>query len=122
MSPKVKTKKAGLHLGEVAIDTGTLVLSDPVNVEELMGGLEDGDAMLVEEMRDKTQMCAALTVPTGMGDGLYPVVGVMEDYGYAFGERLGEISVIFSNPFRGTGCQEPFPHPFTEKCMKGNAK
>ncbi len=77
-------------LGSVTIDTGTLLLIDPVH-----GGADVGT--LAESQHAQVPVpggnFSAVLVGTGMGDGRYPVEGRYADC--PFGRRIAEIRVRF---------------------------
>ena len=96
------------RIGEVPVDTGRLVLVDPMNVDDV-GRHEDELAARYEEMEEteasvppvmtyelvtnENRVAVALVLHTGLGDGLYPVEARFEE---AEGSvRIAEIRVRF---------------------------
>ncbi|MGO9274292.1 MAG: hypothetical protein ACLQOO_29330, partial [Terriglobia bacterium] len=55
---------------------------------------------------------------TGLCDGIYPVIAEVGGYG----GRIERVHIEFTNPFRGRGCQEPFPHPWRDSCQEGKTE
>jgi len=75
-------------LGAVTIDTGRLLLVDPVHQGRVDAGADDGQITI------PGGDLSAVQVPTGIGDGRYQVEGrVIESP--VFGQRLAEIRVRF---------------------------
>ena len=35
---------------------------------------------------------------------------------------IERVQVEFTNPFRGKGCQETFPHPWRHSCLEGKTE
>jgi hypothetical protein len=77
-------------LGSVTIDTGTLLLIDPVHGGVDVGKLGESDHAQVPVPGGDF---SAVLVGTGMGDGRYPVEGRFADC--PFGRRVAEIRVRF---------------------------
>jgi hypothetical protein len=81
-------------LGEVAIESGRLVLMDPGDEDALDRALEDGPDGLVSPLIGlPAEVPVGLVVAPGMGDGLYPVEGrveIVEDR-----PRVAELRVRF---------------------------
>jgi hypothetical protein len=92
------------RIGEVPVDTGRLVLVDPMNIDEvshhedeLVHELEDEDSdpafMTYELVTNEIGVAVALVLATGLGDGLYPVEARFE--GAEGTVRIAEIRVRF---------------------------
>jgi hypothetical protein len=79
-------------LGSVTIDSGRLLLLDPVHQGRVEMGAEDGQIAI------PGGDLSAVQVPTGIGDGRYWVDGRFID-SPIFGERLAEIRVRFLDEF-----------------------
>jgi hypothetical protein len=83
-------------IGDLSIDTGTLLLCDPCNVE---GGTEWVYEKMLKGERfaarvDKHGVTVALAVLTGIGDGCYRTVVRYED-SPVFGRRIAEVKIQF---------------------------
>ena len=85
VEPTYRTEK----IGEVEIDTGTLVISDPCNI----GGLEldfenlgTTQQLLGEPYKNGKERKVAILSTTGLGDGRYPVFAEIVDG--EMGERV----------------------------------
>lgn len=99
------------QIGQVPIDTGRIVLVDPVNVEdvarhedELVARHEaeeeteaEAPVMSYELVTNEHGVAVALLVQTGLGDGIYPVEARFEEAGGSL--RVAEVRIRF------------FPHP-----------
>lgn len=79
-------------LGAVTIDSGRLLLLDPVHQGRVGHSAQDGQIAL------SGGDYSAVQVPTGIGDGRYRVEGRVLD-SPIFGERLAEIRVRFLDEF-----------------------
>jgi hypothetical protein len=75
-------------IGYVTIDTGQLVLIDPIHTESVTPGLSEEEIAVGEHG-------TAVVVSTGMGDGNYLVEGRYLPESFPFGPRLAEIRVRF---------------------------
>ena len=88
------------RIGDVPVDTGRLVLVDPMNLDDVShheDELEDEDSdpafMTYELVTNEHGVAVALVLSTGLGDGLYPVEARFEE---AEGSvRIAEIRVRF---------------------------
>src|SRR5215468_7792666 len=76
------------HLGYVTIDTARLLLVDPTHV----GGV-DANNVEAKQIGIPGGDFSAVVVPTGLGDGRYPVEGRYADT--VFGRRLAEVCIRF---------------------------
>jgi hypothetical protein len=76
------------HLGFVTIDTARLLLVDPMHVDGV-----DANDVEGKQIDIPGGDFSAVVVPTGMGDGRYPVEGRYDDC--AFGRRLAEVRIRF---------------------------
>lgn len=132
----MKKRLENLHIGDIAIDGGRLVMADPCRVEEVMRQLLKRDEKVdhnqaaidgtdVVNFRkafsSKLNMGIGVLLPTGLGDGIYPVFANYETT-KDFGRRITQITIVFSNPFRGRGCRNTKPHKIVEQCMYGSLK
>jgi hypothetical protein len=75
-------------LGYVTIDTARLLLVDPMHV----GGV-DANTVEAKQIGIPGGDFSAVVVPTGLGDGRYPVEGRYADS--VFGRRLAEVRIRF---------------------------
>lgn len=81
-----------VHLGEVAVDSGTLMITDPC-----YAGLATGNWM--DEVRD-ISTSPTMSVPfregvafmSGLGDGIYDVEAVMGDV-HGWGDRIKQVII-----------------------------
>jgi hypothetical protein len=76
--------------GSVTVDSGTLLLIDPIHGDADFGELSDSEHAQVPIIGGDF---SAVLVSTGMGDGRYPVEGRFVDC--PFGRRVAEIRVRF---------------------------
>jgi hypothetical protein len=94
------------RIGEVPVDTGRLVLVDPMNLEdvshhedEVFRRLEDSDSdsdsafMTYELVANEPGVAVALVFSTGLGDGLYPVEARFEEAEGTM--RIAEVRIRF---------------------------
>jgi hypothetical protein len=94
------------RIGEVPVDTGRLVLVDPMNVDdvshhedEVHRRFEDEDedehsaSMTYELLANEHDVAVALVLSTGLGDGVYPVEARFEEAEGTM--RIVEIRVRF---------------------------
>jgi len=120
-----------VHIGDFKVDTGTAVIGDPCHLD--LGSLPGGDTpeegldSLVESWfdlpdcpRDENGTGTQVRL-TRLCDGVYPVIAEISDYG-GLGGRIERVQVEFTNPFRGKGCQEAFPHPWRDSCLEGKTE
>jgi hypothetical protein len=111
-----------VHIGDIMIDTGTLIMADPCRIDEMA---EAWNESLTNENGPETicprqnGMGFGVALPTGLGDGIYPVYAAYETTA-AFGRRISHIHIEFTNPLRGTGCSKEFPHKAEEICSFGS--
>jgi hypothetical protein len=97
------------RIGDVPVDTGRLVLLDPMNVDEVahyeaheeVGAIEP---MTYELITNEHEIAVALILDVGLGDGVYPVEARFEDVAGA--ARIAEIRVRFL-PHPVIGCELP---------------
>jgi hypothetical protein len=87
------------QIGEIPVDTGRLVLVDPMNLDDVIdhvGEVIDHEvpkSMTYELVTNDYGVAVALVFSTGLGDGLYPVDARFEE---AEGSvRIAEIRVRF---------------------------
>jgi hypothetical protein len=66
-------------IGQLGIDTGRLLIADPAYVNEPRTTSDYSDAVLERASVESTSFDLALVIPTGMGDGVYPVEIKEED-------------------------------------------
>jgi hypothetical protein len=87
------------QIGEVPVDTGRLVLVDPMNLddashrEDEVLDQEAPQSMTYELVTNEHGVAVALLFSTGLGDGLYPVEARFEEV--AGSVRIAEIRVRF---------------------------
>ena len=94
------------RIGDVPVDTGRLVLVDPMNLDDvsqheevLARHLEDEDSdseptsMTYELVTNEIGVAVAMVLSTGLGDGVYPVEARFEEAAGAI--RIAEIRVRF---------------------------
>jgi hypothetical protein len=92
------------RISEVPVDTGRLVLVDPMNVDdvshhedEVHRRFEDEDehsaSMTYELLTNEHDVAVALVLSTGLGDGVYPVEARFEEAEGTM--RIAEIRVRF---------------------------
>jgi hypothetical protein len=102
-------------IGEVCIDSATLVLCDPirgeaaehwwmdrarkVGVGELDANQEAADGIDTWQLTDDRDISIGVALTTGLGDGVYPVEARYED-DETFGRRVAEVRIKF------------LPHPY----------
>jgi hypothetical protein len=94
-------------IGEVSVDTATLVIADPCRlgaqgwdyVERSPNQLPE-DSLVVDKHPDPDPSHEAVVVPTGLGDGIYPVFANYVDCG-EWGERIMSITIDFTPPHYG---------------------
>jgi len=79
-------------LGRIAIDTATLVLSDPVNYDKMAENALSGKTGRFGKLKGIPLGCLGLSVMTGYGDGLYPVYATVEE------GRIDELTIDFRLP------------------------
>jgi hypothetical protein len=82
-------------IGQVPIDTGRLVLVDPMNADDVTRHEEDGDpsTLTYELVTNDLGVAVALMLSTGLGDGLYPVEACFE--GAEGAMRIAEVRIRF---------------------------
>jgi|KBSSwiS6_1023812.scaffolds.fasta_scaffold04049_6 hypothetical protein len=87
------------QIGEVSVDTGRLVLVDPMNLDDVIDHVgevidqEVPESMTYELVTNDYGVAVAQVFSTGLGDGLYPVEARFEE---AEGSvRIAEIRVRF---------------------------
>jgi hypothetical protein len=86
------------RIGDVPVDTGRLVLLDPMNVDEVAHYEADKEVGAIEPMTyevvtNEYGVAVALVFSTGLGDGLYPIEARFEDVAGAV--RIAEIRVRY---------------------------
>ena len=95
-------------IGEVCVDSGHLIISDPCRAEKASNQWIDNDLDLNEcakngirdwELTNDHDCPVAVVVQTGLGDGIYKVEARYENLG-AWGERVAEVRIKF------------LPHPY----------
>jgi hypothetical protein len=72
---------------------------------------------------EKLVMVIGVDVPTGLGDGIYPVIAQYHT-SEGFGRRILSIYIDFRNPMRGTGCPvgRDWPHKLSKACWRGSVE
>jgi len=87
------------RIGDVPVDTGRLVLVDPMNLndashhEDELLDQEAPESMTYELVTNEHGVAVVLVLSTGLGDGLYPVEARFEEAEGAV--RIAEIRVRF---------------------------
>jgi hypothetical protein len=86
------------RIGDVPVDTGRLVLLDPMNVDEVAHHEADKEVEAIEPMTyevvtNEYGVAVALMLSTGLGDGCYPVEARFEEAEGTM--RIAEIRVRF---------------------------
>ena len=92
------------RIGDLPVDTGRLVLVDPMNLDDashhedaVKSRLEDEDShsasMTYELVTNEPGVAVALVLDTGLGDGSYPVAARFEEA--AGTVRIAEVRVRF---------------------------
>jgi hypothetical protein len=86
------------RIGEVPVDTGRLVLLDPMNLDEVAHYEADRELGAIEPMSyelitNEHDIAVALILETGLGDGLYPIEARFEEAEGAV--RIAEIRIRF---------------------------
>ena len=82
------------RISDVPVDTGRLVLVDPMNLDDV-GDLVDHEmgSMTYELATNDYGVAVALVLSTGLGDGVHPVEARFEEAAGAV--RIAEIRVRF---------------------------
>jgi hypothetical protein len=87
------------RIGDIPVDTGRLVLLDPMNLDDASHheaevlDQEAPECMTYKLVTNEHGVVVALVVSTGLGDGLYPVEARFEDLAGAV--RIAEVRVKF---------------------------
>ena len=80
------------RIGEVPVDSGRLVLVDPMNSDDVAE--HEGDSALTYELvSNDLGIAVGLIFSTGLGDGVYPVEARFEEAAGAV--RIAEVRVRF---------------------------
>ena len=80
------------RIGEVPVDSGRLVLVDPMNTDDVAE--HEGDSALSYELvSNDLGIAVALMFSTGLGDGTYPIWARFEEAAGAV--RIAEVRVRF---------------------------
>ena len=80
------------RIGEVPVDSGRLVLVDPMNTDDVAE--HEGDSALTYEVvSNDLGIAVALMFSTGLGDGTYPIWARFEEAAGAV--RIAEVRVRF---------------------------
>ena len=80
------------RIAEVPVDTGRLVVVDPVNVDDLVVGVNDPEGTY-GLVANELGIAFVLVLSTGLGDGVYPVEARFEEVAGAV--RIAEIRIRF---------------------------
>jgi hypothetical protein len=109
MPKQIETKKAKRQwqtIGEVCVDTGTIVICDPCQANETTEWCYDGMDLQNDsgaaELNDDGGIPIAVALTTGIGDGRYKVEARYVETDSIFGKRIAEIRIKF------------LPHPYFE--------
>jgi hypothetical protein len=98
-----KLKGEWRPIGEVCVDSGHLIISDPCQADEASDQWADSDVDLNEcakngirawELTNDHDCPIAVVVQTGLGDGRYEVEARYETVG-DWGERCAEVRIKF---------------------------
>ena len=87
------------RIGQVPVDTGQLVLVDPMNLDDVVDHVgEVTDHEVVESMTYELAVndhgvAVALVLSTGLGDGVYPIEARFEEAEGAV--RIAEVRIRF---------------------------
>jgi hypothetical protein len=87
------------RIGDVPVDTGRLVLVDPMNLDDAVDHVgevidhEVSESMTYELAVNDYGVAVALVLHTGLGDGVYPVEARFEEA--AGTVRIAEVRVRF---------------------------
>ena len=110
-----------IHIGDIAIDSGRLVMVDPCRIQEVADTANAAlDVVCIrKDFSPTVNMGIGVVLPTGLGDGIYPVIAHYETH-KQFGRRIMGLTVLFDNPFRGFGCSNREPHKFRDACFEGS--
>lgn len=130
-----KSKCEDIHIGDIAIDSGRMVVADPIRIVEVleqeqhrvnttldhnqarMDGTDVFNAR--KDFSPELNMGIGVVFPTGLGDGIYPVIAHYTT-SKAFGRRIMNVTMFFENPMRGSGCANREPHRLTGQCFAGS--
>jgi hypothetical protein len=99
--PEMTESSEWQRIGEVPVDTGRLVVFDPVNLDDVGDVVEhEMDSMTYGFVTNEIGVAVAMVLSTGLGDGVYPVEARFEEAAGAV--RIAEIRVRFlSHPVIG---------------------
>lgn len=81
-----------VRLGEVATDTGWIVVVDPCRVDEASG------LMTAAARTSAFTFPGGVATRAGIGDGIYPVTAEIVDMGPDLGERVARVVIDFKLP------------------------
>jgi hypothetical protein len=110
------TKQQWRTIGEVCVDSGTIVICDPCRGEEVSNQWIDNSRRLdlnecarngirTWELTNDHNCPVAVVAHTGLGDGIYKVEARYENLG-EWGERVAEIRIKF------------LPHPYFSETVQ----
>jgi hypothetical protein len=128
-----------IHIGDIAVRTGRVVIADPTWIGEVMqqktdrvnadptqpgvdtqGYAHRSAAEVFNARKDsssESNIGIGVVLPTGSFDGTYPVIAhYITD---SLGRRIGNVSILFENPRSGGACERE-PHRASERCMFGS--
>lgn len=98
-----KTKNGWKKIGDVCIDSASLILADPFTAnfeyskEQIFNmGNSYKQHLNIDHPENEGEIDhdMAIMVKTGLGDGFYPVYAKYEDLG-PLGKRIAEVKVVF---------------------------
>lgn len=101
-------------------------MCDPCRAEEVAAQANESDEQEAHQYTkvfgEKLVRGVGVNVPTGLGDGIYPVIAHYETL-EGIGRRLFSIYIPFGNGMRGSGCSvgRDWPHKVSKECWRGNA-
>ncbi len=90
------------QIGVVGVDSGTLIILDPGNIEDNFESWDEGLCDKVISLTDNEKQAGqfnykrghaglAVVFNSGMGDGIYPV------YAHYLGDKITKIEIVFND-------------------------
>jgi hypothetical protein len=97
-----------VKIGEVGVDSASLMITDPCYVKDFKSGNYNPDIKKDKSYSDNGACCATdgknkggeigkglgVVFSTGIGDGVYPVYATLDDV-EMFGERVVKVEIYF---------------------------